>query len=144
MIATSAACLLAGAIAGWAARSPEVLAVPGDSAHPLPALWIEPQWTSVPKQDSPEKQMRYAQFQASPEDWVAAWLAVPGYFRDLPEAISKAYVQLARMWYRRADVDALTGFRKELSSGNTHRAATRNSSTSSRSPSTPGSAISRP
>ena len=114
MIATATACLLAGAAAGWAHRLPEVMAIPNNPSSAMPVLWIEPQWASVPKQASPEKQMRYAQFQAPPEEWVAAWLAVPGYFHASPEAISRAYIQVARLWYRRFDIDALTALKKEL------------------------------
>ncbi len=62
--------------------------------------------------------MRYAQFQAPPDEWVAAWLAVPGYFRHSPEAISKAYIQLARIWYRRMDLNALSALKSELTQWN--------------------------
>ena len=62
--------------------------------------------------------MRYAQFQASPDEWVAALLAVPGYFRHSPEAISKAYIQLARIWYRRLDLNALSALKSELTQWN--------------------------
>jgi eukaryotic-like serine/threonine-protein kinase len=118
VLSTMAACLLAGAVAGWTARSPDALAVPMDPAEALPVLWIEPHWSSIPKQASPDEQMRYAQFQAAPDEWVAALLAVPGYFRHSPEAISKAYIQLARIWYRRMDLNALSALKSELTQWN--------------------------
>jgi eukaryotic-like serine/threonine-protein kinase len=113
-ISTAVACLLAGAIAGWSARSPDALAVPIDPAQTLPVLWIEPRWSSIPKQPSAADQMRYAQFQAPPDELVAAWLAIPGYFPHSVEAISKAYIQLARIWYRRLDLPALLALKSEL------------------------------
>ena len=118
VLSTMAACLLAGAVAGWSARSPDTLTVPMDPAEALPVLWIEPHWSSIPKQASPDEQLRYAQFQASPDEWVAALLAVPGYFRHSPEAISKAYIQLARIWYRRLDLNALSALKSELTQWN--------------------------
>jgi eukaryotic-like serine/threonine-protein kinase len=113
-IATTVACLLAGAVAGWSARSPDALAIAVDPAQAMPVLWIEPHWTSIPKQATADEQMLYAQFQAAPEDWVAAWLAVPGYFHHSAEEISKAYLQLARIWYRRMDLNALSALKSEL------------------------------
>jgi hypothetical protein len=108
------ACLFAGAIAGWNARSPDALALPIDPAQALPVLWIDPGWSSIPKQPSVIEQMRYAQFQAPQDELVAAWLAVPGYFPHSAEAISKAYIQLTRIWYRRLDVNALIALKSEL------------------------------
>jgi hypothetical protein len=113
-LSTASACLLAGAIVGWTARSPDALALPIDPARTLPVLWIEPNWSSIPKQLNADDQMRYAQFQAAPDEWVAAWLAVPGYFPRSAEAISKAYIQLARIWYRRLDLNALSALKSEL------------------------------
>jgi eukaryotic-like serine/threonine-protein kinase len=117
-LSTTAACLLAGALAGWTARSPDALAIPIDPAQALPVLWTEPHWSSIPKQLNADDQMRYAQFQASPDEWVAAWLAVPGYFPHSAEAISEAYIQLARIWYRRVDLNALSALKSELTQWN--------------------------
>ena len=113
--ATSAACLLAGAIAGWSARNPDLQAIPSPSAAPLPALWLEPRWTTIPRQNTPEEQLRYALLQAPHEDWAPAFLAVAGQFPHSHETISKAYTQLARIWYRRLDLGALGTLERELS-----------------------------
>jgi len=118
VLSTTAACLLAGAIAGWTARSPDALALPTDPAQALPVLWIEPRWSSVPRQTTVDDQMRFAQFQAPQDDLVAAWLAVPGFFPHSAEAISKAYIQLARIWYRRFDLNALIALKSELTQWN--------------------------
>jgi hypothetical protein len=118
VISTTVACLVAGAIAGWRARLPDALAIPIDPAQTLPVLWIEPHWSSVPRQTAADDQIRYAQFQAPQDDWVAAWLAVPGFFPHSAEAISKAYIQLARIWYRRFDLNALIALKSELTQWN--------------------------
>jgi serine/threonine-protein kinase len=118
VIATTVACFLAGAIAGWSARSQDALAIPLDPAQALPVLWIEPRWSSIPRQLTADDQMRYAQFQAPQDDWVAAWLAVPGFFPHSAEAISTAYIQLARIWYRRLDLNALIALKSELTQWN--------------------------
>jgi serine/threonine-protein kinase len=116
LIATSAACLLVGALAGWNARNPDVMALRSDASAALPVLWLEPLWSSVPKQNTAEDQLRYAILQAPTDEWVPAFLAVVGYFPRSQEAVSKAYIQLARIWYRRADVRALGSLESELSS----------------------------
>jgi len=112
--ATSALCLLLGAIAGWSARNPDIQAIPTEPAQPLPGLWLEPQWTAVPKQNSPEEQLRYALLQAPRDELAPAFLAVAGYFPHSHELISKAYTQLARVWYRRCDLEALGKLESEL------------------------------
>jgi serine/threonine protein kinase len=114
LLATSAACLLLGALAGWNARNPDVLALPIEPPTVAPALWLEPGWATVPKQKSPEEQFRYALFQASPDEVVPAFLAVPGNFHRSHEVMTKAYVQVARIWYRRGDLDALSTLADEL------------------------------
>jgi len=115
VISTAVACLLCGAIPGWSARKPDVLAVPTEPAAHVPGLWLEPRWTTVPKQSGPEDQLRYALLQAQSEDWAPACIAVPGYFPHSHAQISQAYTQLARIWYRRGDLDALVVLESELS-----------------------------
>jgi len=115
VISTAVACLLCGAIAGWSARKPDVLAVPTEPAAHVPGLWLEPRWTTVPKQSGPEDQLRYALLQAQSEDWAPACIAVPGYFPHSHAQISQAYTQLARILYRRGDLDALVVLESELS-----------------------------
>jgi serine/threonine-protein kinase len=112
--AISAVCLVGGAIAGWTARNPDVMAVPSPTPPLLPCMWIEPRWTATPKQTSPEEQLRYALLQAPREEWAPAFLAVAGYFPHSHDVISKAYTQLARIWYRRCDLDALAALASEL------------------------------
>jgi serine/threonine protein kinase len=115
IVATSALCLLGGAIAGWSAREPDVQSIASQPGQVLPGLWLEPRWTTVPKQNSPEEQFRYALLQAPREDWVPSFLAVAGNFPHSHEPISKAYTQLARIWYRRCDLKALGTLESELS-----------------------------
>jgi serine/threonine-protein kinase len=110
--------LCGGALTGWAARSPDLQAIPQDPAQPLPGLWIEPRWSAITKQHSAEEQLRYAQLQAPRGEWAAAWLAVPGYYPQSHAAVSKAYLQLARSWYRREDLQALELLASELSGWN--------------------------
>ena len=50
------------------------------SAAPLPAFWLEPHWAAIPRQKTPEEQLRYALLRAPREDWAPAWLAVAGLF----------------------------------------------------------------
>jgi serine/threonine-protein kinase len=115
IVALSAACLVCGAVAGWSARNPDVQAISAPSGPPVPGLWLEPRWATVLKQNSPEDQLRYAILQAPREEWVPAFMAVAGYFPHSHEPISKAYTQLARIWYRRCDLDALGALERELS-----------------------------
>jgi serine/threonine-protein kinase len=110
--------LCGGALAGWAARSPDLQAIPREPAPPLPGLWIEPRWSTILKQHSPDAQLRYAQLQAPRDEWAAAWLAVPGYYPQSHAAVSKAYLQLARFWYRRQDLEALEILASELAGWN--------------------------
>jgi serine/threonine-protein kinase len=113
--ATAAACAVVGAVAGWSARNPSVMAVPTDPPEPLPGLWLEPRWTATPRQNSAEDQLRYALLEAPREDWVAACVAVPGHHPRAHEQVSKSYTQLVRLLYRRADVGALVALERELS-----------------------------
>src|SRR5262249_33788931 len=46
--------------------------------------------------------------------WAAAWLAVPGYHPRSHDASTKAYAQLARLWYRRGEVEGLAALGSEL------------------------------
>ncbi len=115
LVSIGAASLLIGAVAGWNARSPDVLAVAIDPGAALPGLWIEPRWAAVPRQPTAEDQLRYALLVAPKDDWIAAFAAVPGYFHNSAhEAVSKAYTQIARILYRRCDLDALESLESEL------------------------------
>jgi serine/threonine-protein kinase len=109
------ACLAIGTVAGWAGRAPDVQSIALESAQPAPGLWLE-HWEAIPKQNTVEEQFRYAQFQAPRADWSAAWVAVPGYFPNAHDLISRAYTQLARIYYRRCDLLALAGLESELAS----------------------------
>jgi len=113
--ATSAVCLVAGAIAGWHAREPDLQAIASQPAALLPALWLEPRWAEIPRQNTPEAQLRHALLLAPREDWAPAFLAVAGYFPHSHDVISKAYTQVARVWYRRLDLGALGTLERELS-----------------------------
>jgi eukaryotic-like serine/threonine-protein kinase len=115
MIATCTIGLIVGAIPGYIARNPDVHAVRADATTLLPALRLEPRWNTIPKQNTPEEQFRYALLQAPTDDWAPAFLAVVGYFPHSHELVSKAYTQLARIWYRRGDLGALDTLEAELS-----------------------------
>jgi serine/threonine-protein kinase len=115
LLAASAACLVIGGVAGWSAREPDVMAVSTDPAAGQPALWLEPRWKAVPRQDDAAEQLHYALVEAPAEEWVSACLAVPGNFPHSHEHSSKAYTQLARILYRRCDLDGLVALESELS-----------------------------
>jgi eukaryotic-like serine/threonine-protein kinase len=106
---------LAGAIAGWNARNPDVMSIPPDPVRPPPALWLDPGWAEIPKQANAEEQLKSALLEAPRDQWAAAFLAVPGWFPRSHDTASKAYTQLARIWHRRSDVDALRALDAELS-----------------------------
>jgi serine/threonine-protein kinase len=115
ILSTSVVCALGGAVAGWSARNPDVMAIPSDAAALPPGLWLEPRWKAIPQQDGPEEQFRYALLQAPREDWAPAFAAVAGYFPRAHDQVSRAYTQLARILYRRGDLDALAALESELS-----------------------------
>ncbi len=108
--------LTAGGMAGWAARSPDAMALPDGSTRHPPGLWIEPRWATIPRQGSAEEQLRHAQLRAPRGDWAAAWMAVPGHYPHSHDAASRAYSQLARLWYRLDDRESLEALGSELSS----------------------------
>ncbi len=107
--------LCAGGLAGWAARAPDIRTSPAEPSRRPPALWVEPRWAEVPRQATAEEQVHYAQLVAPRDLWAAAWLAVPGYHPRSHDAASKAYAQLARLWYRRDELEALAALGSELS-----------------------------
>jgi serine/threonine-protein kinase len=114
--ATIALCAVAGAIAGWSMRNPDIMAIPVEASAQLPALWVEPAWNAVARQATPEEQLRYALLQAPATERIAAFLAVPGFFPHSHDQISRAYTQLARLWYRAGDLDGLLALETELAS----------------------------
>jgi hypothetical protein len=111
----SALCLGGGAAFAWSGRAPDVLSLTPEAGGTRPCLWLEPLWKTIPKQATADEQCRFAQIQAPPAQWVAAWLAVPGNFPHSHEANSRAYIQLARIFYRRGDVEALGALVSEIS-----------------------------
>jgi serine/threonine-protein kinase len=115
VVSIGVASSLCGAVLGWSARNPDLSAIPNDTALDLPGLWLEPRWSAVPRQESADEQLRYALLQAPREEWARAFMAVPGHFPHAHDQISRAYTQLARILYRRADVSALTALETELS-----------------------------
>jgi serine/threonine-protein kinase len=112
--ATVAVCLVLGGIAGWSFRNPDVMAVPTVPAAILPVLWACPAWSAVPRLADAQEQLHYALFQAPTAEQVAACLAVPGFFPHSHEQASRAYTQLARIWYRECDLDLLSALEQEL------------------------------
>ena len=107
-------CLLAGLARGWFARPEDLLSERAQAPVVLPALWMAPQWKTIPRQDSPEEQYHYAQLRASHADQEAAWIAVPGYFPGSRAWTSQAYIQLARVLLRRHDTERLRVFGTEI------------------------------
>ncbi len=97
--------------------APDIQTLSSDASRRAPGLWLEPRWTAIPKQPTATDQLRFAQLGASRDDWAAAWLAVPGYHPHAQShaAASRAYAQLARLWYRRGDVESLAVLGRELS-----------------------------
>src|SRR5262249_41432851 len=104
----------AGWVLGWGGRAPDLKALSTEPARLLPGLGILPRWSTIPRQASPQEQLRYAQLRAPRDEWPAAWLAVPGYYPQSHDSLSKAYLQLARIWYRQNDVDSLDRLGSEL------------------------------
>ncbi len=97
---------VAGAAAGWRARSAELASERGAvAAATAPALGLGPRWESTPRRESAEAQYRHAWLAAPPRRLAAAWLAVPGYFPESREWISPAYLQLGRTLYRERDAE---------------------------------------
>jgi serine/threonine-protein kinase len=104
-----------GAIAGWTNRSPDVMAVPRDASVSIPVLWVDPSWSAVNRKAGAAEQLHYAIFDAAPEERVAAFLAVPGFFSHSHDQVSRAYTQLARIWFRDCNIEALEALESELS-----------------------------
>jgi serine/threonine-protein kinase len=106
--------LLIGAGLGFASRPPGLPSGDELATRKPPGLGIEPRWRAIPKLGSPEEQYRYAQLRASVDDLAAAWLAVPGNYGRSAEWASPAYLQVARLLYRRRDTDRLATLGADL------------------------------
>jgi hypothetical protein len=106
--------LLVGGALGWSTRAPDLLSPSARPSKAAPALWLDPEWSSVPKKANAELQYRYAQILAPPGTRVASWLAVPGYFPQAHDWASKAYDQLSRRLFRDRDSARLRVFGAEL------------------------------
>ncbi len=113
--AIMSAAVVVGAIAGWTYRSPDVMAVRSDPSVSIPVLWVDAGWSAVNRRASAEDQFHYALLEAAPEERVAAFLAVPGFFSHSHDLVSKAYTQLARIWFRDSNLEALEALDSELS-----------------------------
>ncbi len=116
MIATVAVAigLCAGALAGWSARAPTSRRFRRSRCAGPPGSGSNPGWSAIPRQGSAEEQLRYAQLIAPRDEWAASWLAVPGHYPHSHDASSKAYTQLARLWYRLDDDESLAALAAEL------------------------------
>ncbi len=109
------AAVVLGAIAGWTNRSPDVMAVPREASVAIPVLWVDPSWSVVNRKAGAAEQLHYAIFEAPHEERVAAFLAVPGFFSHSHDQVSRAYTQLARIWFRDCNIEALETLESELS-----------------------------
>lgn len=107
--------MLIGAAWGWSDRATDLLSRRAEGPATPPALWMSPDWQSLPRQADAEAQYHYAQLIAPREDREAAWLAVPGYFPNSREWATQAYIQLARSLFRRRDVTRLEALGHEIS-----------------------------
>jgi serine/threonine-protein kinase len=114
LAAVVGACLVAGLVYGWMARGEDLLAADTAGGAAPPALWMAPQWETIPRQAGPEAQYLYAQLRAARADQEAAWIAVAGYFPAARAWASQAYIQLARALLRRHDADRLRVFATEI------------------------------
>ncbi len=104
-----------GAIGGWTYRSPDIMAVPRDASVSIPVLWVDPSWSVVNRKAGAAEQLHYAIFEAPQEERVPAFLAVPGFFSHSHDQVSRAYTQLARIWFRDCNIEALEALESELS-----------------------------
>ena len=102
--------------AGWPAGpdGPGHPIAPGRLVAAPPGLWIEPRWSEIHKQGSAEDQYRYAQSPPRATSGPRPGSPSRGSIPAPHEATSKAYAQLARLWYRRDDVEALAALGSEL------------------------------
>ena len=91
------------------------MAVRSDPTVSIPVLWVDPSWSAVSRKASAEEQFHYALLEAPPEERVAAFLAIPGFFSHSHDQVSKAYTQLARIWFRDCNLLALEALHSELS-----------------------------
>jgi serine/threonine-protein kinase len=106
--------VLLGLLLGAKSRPVNLLS----STSPRPAgplgLWLVPSWRTVKPLGSAERQYRYAQLFAPPEQLEAAWMAVPGYFPDDRTWGFQAYIQFARQLFRSRDHRALRSLAESL------------------------------
>jgi serine/threonine-protein kinase len=107
--------LALGALVGWLTRPEDLLSSGAKEPESRPALWLATGWReTVPRQNSPEAQYRYALLAAPRGDEEAAWVAVPGYYPAAREWSSRAYTQLARWLLRHHDRDGLSALGHEI------------------------------
>ncbi len=106
--------LIAGAMAGWLGRAPDLLAARAPAPAGPPGLWLDPDWRQVPRLATARDQYRAAQLAPPGTDRRAAWLAVPGHFPGDANWSTMAYTQLARHLLRNDDRDGLLGLAADL------------------------------
>ena len=115
-VATSAACLLSGAFAGWNAR--DRTCSPSRRTPPrVPALWLEPRWRRSPNRAPQTSNCATLSCKRLATIGPRRFLPLPAISRIRMSLISKAYTQLARIWYRRLDLGALGTLERELRNG---------------------------
>ncbi len=112
-----------GGLWGWKGRAPDLLAAGSPGPNGPPGLWLEPAWTDVPRQATPAAQYRHAQFAARRAELVAAWLAVPGHFPGATDWSFRAYVQVAREFFRGHDSARLRALAEDLNRSESRRDA---------------------
>jgi serine/threonine-protein kinase len=101
-------------LVGWVGRPEDLLSDGKVGPKAPPALWLAPGWKDIDQRPSAEEQYRFALLGAPKDAQVTAWLAVPGYFPQSREWISRALTQLARELLRRNDSERLQSLAAEV------------------------------
>ena len=129
IIATCTACLLIGAAVGWSSRATRTSwrsrRIPALPARALAraALEVRSEAEQCAKSNSATHFL-----QAPRDEWAPAFLAVAGYFPHSHDLISKAYTQLARIWYRRCDLTRSARWKPSSAAGKKRRNTIKTSS----------------
>lgn len=126
------ACLSAAILGGWISwvtRPEDLLGPNAPAPEGPPGLWLDPDWESIPKRHGAEAQYRQAQLASSSQERTAAWLAVPGHFRDAWIKVDGnysethrnqhywsllAYIQVIRDLWRAGDRERLSALADEF------------------------------
>ncbi len=104
--------LLVGAIAGWSARNPDVMAIAGRRRRRLRRSLAGPGLGRRPQADQRRRAVAVRTLPGPARRVGRGVSGRPGYFPHSHETISKAYTQLARIWHRRSRRRGARGARR--------------------------------